>query len=50
MTRKSALVDRVRRDLRYRALLEVWLYAHVPLAFALLAALIAHVVSVFYFW
>jgi len=35
---------------RYRALLEVWLYAHVPLAFALLAALIAHVVSVFYFW
>lgn len=50
MTRKSALVDRVRRDMRYRALLEVWLYAHVPLAFALLAALIAHVVSVFYFW
>jgi hypothetical protein len=50
MTRKGALVDRVRRDLRYRALLEAWLYAHVPLAFALLAALIAHVVSVFYFW
>jgi hypothetical protein len=50
MTRKGALIDRVRRDLRYRALLEAWLYAHVPLAFALLAALIAHVVSVFYFW
>jgi len=50
MTRKSALIDRVRRHLRYRALLEVWLYAHVPLSFALLAALIAHVVSVFYFW
>ena len=50
MTRKSALIDRVRRHLRYRALLEVWLYGHVPLSFALLAALIAHVVSVFYFW
>ena len=50
MTRKSALIDRVRRHLRYRALLDVWLYAHVPLSFALLAALIAHVVSVFYFW
>ena len=50
MTRKSMLIDRVRRDLRYRALMELWLYAHVPLSFALLAALIAHVISVFYFW
>ena len=50
MTRKSTLVERVRRDLRYRALIQVWLYAHVPLSFALLAALIAHVVAVFYFW
>jgi hypothetical protein len=50
MTRKGALIDRLRRHLRYGALLELWLYAHVPLAFALLAALIAHVVSVFYFW
>ena len=49
MTRKSMLIDRVRRDLRYRALMHVWLYAHVPLSFGLLAALIAHVVSVFYF-
>jgi len=50
MTRIVALTDRVRRDLRIRALMQVWLYMHVPLAFALLAALIAHVVSVFYFW
>ena len=34
----------------YRKLLELWLYFHVPLSFALLAALIAHVVSVFHFW
>jgi hypothetical protein len=30
--------------------MQVWLYVHVPLSFALLAALIAHVISVFYFW
>lgn len=50
MMRKSALTDRVRRDLRYRALMRVWLYFHVPLSFALLAALIGHVISVFYYW
>jgi hypothetical protein len=50
MTRVVALTDRVRRDLQFRALMQVWLYFHVPLSFALLAALIAHVVSVFYFW
>lgn len=50
MTRKSALTDRVRRDLRYRALMRIWLFFHVPLSFALLAALTAHIVSVFYYW
>lgn len=50
MTRKSALTDRVRANLRVRALLVIWLYFHVPLSFALLAALISHVVSVFYYW
>ena len=50
MTRKSALTDRVRRDLRFRALMRIWLYLHVPFSFALLAALIAHIISVFYYW
>jgi hypothetical protein len=50
MTRKGLLIDRIRRDLRFRALMRVWLVVHVPLSFALLGALIAHVVSVFYFW
>ena len=31
-------------------LLEVWLYVHVPVTFALIAALTAHIVSVFYYW
>jgi len=50
LTRKSALLDRVRLDLRLHALLRLWLVIHVPLSFALLAAVIAHVVSVFYYW
>ena len=49
MTRKALLIERVRHDLRYRGMLQGWLALHVPLSFALLAALIAHVVSVFYF-
>src|SRR6185436_16372873 len=50
MSRIVALTDRVRRELRFRALMQVWLYFHVPLSFALLMALIAYVISVFYFW
>jgi hypothetical protein len=50
LSRKAALLQRARRDLRYKALMDVWLHIHVPLSFALLAALIAHIVSVFYYW
>ena len=50
MSRIVTLTDRARRDLQIRALMQIWLYFHVPLSFALLAALIAHVISVFYFW
>ena len=42
--------DRITRDLQVQALMEVWLYVHVPLSIALLAALVAHVVSVFFYW
>jgi hypothetical protein len=44
---KNELLARARRDLRHKALLDFWLYLHVPLAFALLAALAAHVIAVF---
>jgi len=50
MLRKQKLVERARRDIRYKAIMDLWLYAHVPLSFALLAALVAHVVSVFFYW
>lgn len=35
---------------RIKALLKVWLYVHVPVAFALCVALAIHIFSVFYFW
>jgi hypothetical protein len=47
---KQTLLRRVRRDIRLQGLLEIWLYVHVPLSFALLAALLAHVLSVFIYW
>ncbi len=50
LERKDALLARVRNHLRLKALLEIWLYLHVPLTFALIAALGAHIISVFYFW
>jgi hypothetical protein len=50
LLKKNGLLERARRDLRYKALLEWWLFLHVPLAVALLAALLAHVVSVFIYW
>ena len=50
LQRRRAQLERVRRHLRLKALLEVWLFVHVPTTFALLAALTAHVVSVFFYW
>ncbi len=50
LEKKEAKVARMRRHLRYKALLEIWLYIHVPLTFALIAALAAHVISVFFYW
>lgn len=50
LERKGAILHRVRRHLRLKALLEVWLYVHVPVTFALIAALSAHIVSVFFYW
>lgn len=50
LARKKTVTTRLSRDLQLQALMEVWLYVHVPLSFALLGALIAHVVSVFFYW
>lgn len=50
LTRKEAMLGRMRRHLRLKAWLQAWLFIHVPVTFALIAALSAHVVSVFFYW
>ena len=50
LSRKISALGRLRRHLKIKALLEVWLYVHVPLTFALIAALGAHILSVFFYW
>ena len=50
LEKKAAALQRLRGYIRRRALLEVWLFVHIPLTFALLAALTAHIVSVFFYW
>jgi len=47
---KAQLLGRVRRDIGYKAMMDIWLYFHVPLSFGLFAALLAHVIAVFYLW
>jgi len=50
LSRKKSLATRVARDVQFQSLKEIWLYFHVPLTFALLAALTAHIISVFFYW
>jgi hypothetical protein len=50
LRKRQGQLAQIRRHLRLRAMLEVWLYVHVPLTVLLLAALTAHIVSVFYYW
>jgi len=49
-TARRVVLERLRRDAQIKAWLEIWLHVHVPLTFAMLAALIAHVLSVFLYW
>ncbi len=50
LERKAAALDQVRRHLQIRAWLGVWLSVHVPATIALIAAITAHVLSVFIYW
>ena len=50
LRKRQAQLAQIRRHMKLRAMLEVWLYVHVPLTVMLLAALTAHIVSVFYYW
>lgn len=47
---KRRLLKQLGDELSMQARLEVWLYAHVPLTAALLAALVVHILTVFIYW
>jgi hypothetical protein len=47
---KSVLLARLRRETQLATLLRIWLWIHVPVCCALLAALLAHVLTVFFYW
>jgi len=49
-TARKRTLDIIRKDISLYAKVKVWLLFHVPLTFALLAALLAHVLSVFIYW
>ncbi len=50
LSRRQAILRRLRRDVRLQGWLRVWLYVHVPITVGLLAALTAHIVSTFVYW
>lgn len=50
LNRRGELLQRIRKDIRIRAMLDIWLLLHVPATIALLAALCAHIVVVFLYW
>lgn len=50
VSRKARLVRRLLTDIQLQSRMEIWLYCHIPLTLALLATLIAHIVSVFFYW
>jgi len=50
LERRAEMLARMRQHMQFKAALEGWLYIHVPTTFALLAALTAHIVAVFFYW
>jgi hypothetical protein len=50
LARKNEMLQVARRDIQYRAWLNIWLLVHVPCTIALLTALFIHIFSVFFYW
>lgn len=50
MAHKEAAVMRARRDVMFKARLDLWLYFHAPLSIAFLVALLTHIFAIFFYW
>ena len=49
-SRRRRVLESLRRGIAVQARLQAWLYLHIPLTTALLAALSVHIFVVFYYW
>lgn len=50
INKKIELAERVRNEARTLFWLKIWLYVHLPISFALVAAVVVHIISVFWYW
>jgi hypothetical protein len=50
LCRRQTVLRRIRRDIQLQGWMKVWLYVHVPLTIATLAALIVHILTSFLYW
>jgi hypothetical protein len=50
LCRRQAVLRRIRRDIRLRGWLKIWLYFHIPVTLALLVALVLHILVTFIYW
>lgn len=50
LCRRQVILRRLKQDIRLQGWLKVWLYLHVPITFALLAALVIHILVTFAYW
>ena len=47
---RQKTLRRIRRDVQMQGMVSIWLYVHVPLTLALIAALIVHILTSFMYW
>lgn len=50
LCRRQTVTQQLRQDIKFNTRLKVWLWVHIPFTIALLAALIIHIMSVFFYW
>lgn len=50
LLQKQQLLARIRNEIGFNARMKFWLYLHGPLTLALLAALLAHVLTILIYW
>lgn len=50
LSRRQAVLRRIRTDIRLHAWLQIWLFVHIPFTVALIGALAVHIVTTYLYW